>query len=294
MNDRMFSHPQVQANVAHLRDGLRYLIEGPATGPLAVGEGEGPGRFLDPAHVCEAIGRALGRDEVFAGRAVLVTAGPTHEPVDPVRYVGNRSSGRMGYAIARAAWRRGAEVTLVSGPSSLPEPYGVRTVRVETAQEMHDAVAAVLGDADLSVFAAAVADFRPGSPHDRKVKRAHAGDALTIDLVANPDVALDTRALRKAGSVAVGFALETDDLRENARKKLEAKGFDLIVANDAGEEGAGFGVETNRVTLLSRDGRCDALPLMSKDEVADILLDRVADCLAAPSEKAMSDPEEGA
>lgn len=276
MNDRMFSHPQVQENLAHVRNRLAYRIAGPAEGALAVGEGEGPGRMLEPHQIVEAVGRALIPENAFTDRRVLVTAGPTHEPIDPVRYVGNRSSGRMGYAIAQAAWRRGARVTLVSGPSTLEHPYGVDVVPVNTAREMLDAVEGVIGSADVSIFAAAVADFRPVDPRDQKVKRADTGDEWNVALEANPDVALETRAGRKAGSVAVGFALETEDLIENARKKLEGKGFDLLVANDATEDGAGFDVTTNRVTILSVGGEAEELPMLSKHQVAEELLDRVA------------------
>lgn len=279
MNDRMYAHAQVQENLEHLRDRLGYQIAGPVEGALAVGEGAGPGRMIEPWQIEESIGRALGTDPALLGRQVLVTAGPTHEPIDPVRYVGNRSSGRMGYAIAQAAWRRGAEVTLVSGPSSLDPPFGVEVVRVETAQEMHDAVAARIGGSDVNVFSAAVADFRPADAKDSKVKRAATGDALTVDLTENPDVANDTRAARKAGSLNVGFALETDDMLAHAAEKLARKGFDLLVANDATEEGAGFDVSTNRVTLLTPDGSSEALPLLSKDEVAEEILDRVAPLL---------------
>jgi len=276
MNDRMFAHPQVQENLGHLRDRLGYEIAGPAEGALAVGEAEGPGRMLEPEQIEEVIGRALGRDPAFVGRRVLVTAGPTREPIDPVRYVGNRSSGRMGYAIARAAWRRGAEVTVVSGPSSLEAPYGVDLVLVETAEEMNDAVAGLLPSADVSVFAAAVADFRPVEKKEQKVKREKTGDTLDLSMTANPDIAGGTASLRKAGSVTVGFALETADLVENAKRKLEKKGFDLLVANDATEEGAGFEGVTNRVTFLTAAAEPEALPLLSKDEVAEALLDRVA------------------
>jgi phosphopantothenoylcysteine decarboxylase/phosphopantothenate--cysteine ligase len=276
MNDRMFSHPQVQANLAHLRERIRYRIAGPAEGALAVAEGEGPGRMIEPWQIEEHVGRALGEDPAFTGRAVLVTAGPTREPLDPVRYVGNRSSGRMGYAVAQAAWRRGARVSLVTGPSALDAPEGVDVVHVETAREMYDAVAELLPTADVSVFAAAVADFRPGEPRDRKVKRATEGPELTLTLTANPDVAADTRDLRKPGSVVVGFALETDDVLEHAAGKLRAKGFDMLVANDATAEGSGFDVPTNRVTILSGDGAPEELPLLTKDEVAEEILDRVA------------------
>ncbi len=283
MNDRMWDHPQTRANAAHLRDGLGYHLAGPAVGPLAYGEGEGPGRMVEPAEIVERVGRLLATDERFRGRRVLVTAGPTREPLDPVRFVGNRSSGRMGYAVARAAWRRGAEVVLVSGPTELDDPPGVEVVRVETAREMDEAVREHVASADLSVFAAAVSDYRPASPAGKKLKRAEAGPETTVELTENPDVAGGSRAVRKDGAVTVGFALETDDLLENGRRKLEEKGFDLLVANDATEEGAGFGVETNRVTLLADGGEAEELPLLSKDEVAERILDRVADRLAGRS-----------
>lgn len=276
MNDRMFSHPQVQANLAHLRDRLDYRIAGPAEGALAVGEGDGPGRMLEPAQIVEHVGRALGADEAFVGRRVLITAGPTREPVDPVRYVGNRSSGKMGYAIARAAWRRGAEVTLVSGPTALDPPEGVDVVPVQTAVEMYDAVTDLLPTADVSVFAAAVSDYRPATAFESKIKRADVGPELTVEFTANPDIAADTRERRREGSIVVGFALETDDLAANARGKLEAKGFDLLVANDAAADGAGFEVDTNRVTILTSGGGVEELALMSKDGVAEEILDRVA------------------
>ncbi len=280
MNDRMFAHPQVQANLAHVRDFLGYRVAGPAEGLLAVGEGEGPGRMLEPWQIVEHVGQALGRDAALAGRRVLITAGPTREPLDPVRFLGNRSSGRMGYALAQAAWRRGAVVTLVTGPSALPPPEGVDIVSVETAQEMLDAVEGMIPSADVSIFAAAVADFRPEASKLRKIKRGETGDALTLRLTANPDIAVRTRALRRPGSVAVGFALETHDVLANARGKLEAKGFRILVANDVTEVGAGFEVDTNRVTLLDATGRVEELPLQSKDEVAEAILDRVASALA--------------
>jgi phosphopantothenoylcysteine decarboxylase/phosphopantothenate--cysteine ligase len=275
MNDRMFAHPQVQANLAHVRDRIGYLIAGPADGALAVGEGEGPGRMLEPAEIVEHIGRALEDEGPLTGKRVLITAGPTREALDPVRYLGNRSSGKMGYAIARAAWRRGAHVTLVSGPTSLDLPAGVDVLPVETAVQMYGAVERVLPTADVSIFSAAVADYRPAAPADEKMKRADAGPDLSIDLAANPDVAAGTRDSRREGSIAVGFALETSDLAANAKKKLDAKGFHLLVANEAGVPGSGFEVDTNRVTIFSAGGE-EALPLLSKDEVAEEILDRVA------------------
>lgn len=276
MNDRMFAHPQVQANLAHLRSKLGYTIAGPAEGALAVGEGEGPGRMLEPWQIEEHVGRALAGQGPLSGRRVLVTAGPTREPLDPVRYVGNRSSGRMGYAIAQAAWRRGADVSLVSGPSAIAPPVGVDYVPVETAVEMLEAVSDLLPSAHVSVFAAAVADFRPVDPRDHKVKRADTGGELTVELTENPDVAGDTVSSRREGSVAVGFALETSDLIANAEKKLNAKALDFLVANDATDEDSGFDVPTNRVTILSADGEPEELPLMIKEEVAEEILDRIA------------------
>ena len=276
MNDGMFSHPQVQENLAHVRDTLGYSIAGPAVGPLAVGEGVGRGRMLEPWQILEHIGRALASDANWTGRRVVVTGGPTREPLDPVRYLGNRSSGRMGYSIAQAAWRRGASVTLVSGPTTLADPEGVDMVRVETAREMYEAVESVLPEADVSVFSAAVADFRPLDPSAGKIKKQRTDGELSIALTENPDVSAGTQAKRRADSVVVGFALETDDVLANARGKLERKGFDFLVANDAGEAGAGFEVSTNRVTILSREGEPEVLPLLSKDEVAERILDRVA------------------
>jgi phosphopantothenoylcysteine decarboxylase/phosphopantothenate--cysteine ligase len=275
MNDKMFSHPQVQANLAHLRDKLGYTVAGPAEGALAVGEGEGPGRMIEPWQIEEYVGRALSGKGSLTQKRVLVTAGPTREAVDPVRYLGSRSSGRMGFAIAQAAWRHGAAVTLVSGPTTLEIPVGVDLIPVESAVEMYDAVQGLVSSADVTVFAAAVADFRPLEAKAQKVKRAETGDSLTVPLVANPDVAADTMGLRKRGSFAVGFALETNDLLVNAQKKLEAKDFDLLVANDATEVGSGFEVPTNRVTFLSRDGAPEELPLMSKEAVAEELIERV-------------------
>ena len=192
-----------------------------------------------------------------------------------VRYVGNRSSGRMGFALAAAAWRRRAQVSVVSGPVALEDPYGVDVVRVQTAREMFDRVSEGLPEADVSIFASAVADFRPRDASEGKLKRADTGSELALSLTENPDVAGGTRERRKTGSIAVGFALETGSLLENGRKKLEAKDFDLLVANDATEEGAGFEVETNRVTLLARGRLSEELSLLSKHEVAEIVLDRI-------------------
>jgi phosphopantothenoylcysteine decarboxylase/phosphopantothenate--cysteine ligase len=277
MNDAMWAHTQTQANVEHLRDRLGYRIVGPATGPLAWGEGSGPGRMSDETEIIAHVGRALEGDGPLTGRKVLVTAGPTREPLDPVRVISNRSSGKMGMAIAAAAWRRGADVTLVAGPTTASPPPGPHHVKAETAVEMARGVMDNVTDADVLIMAAAVADFTPASPSKTKIKRADG--VPMIEMEAAPDILAESRPLRPASLVAVGFALETGDGEAEATRKLEAKGLDLIVLNHADEEGAGFDVDTNRVTLIGRSGAAESLPLMSKDEVAERILDRVIEIL---------------
>jgi phosphopantothenoylcysteine decarboxylase/phosphopantothenate--cysteine ligase len=272
MNDRMYAHPETQANLALLRARGVHIL-GPVTGPLAEGEGEGPGRMVEPEEIVAHAERLLRSDAPWAGRRILVTAGPTREPVDPVRVVTNRSSGRMGHALARAAWLRGGDVTLVTGPAAV-EPFpGVEVVRVQTTAEMAAAVAEALPLADVLLMAAAPADYRPAAPLARKAKRAEG--TLRIELEPTPDILGGTTARRKKGAVIVGFALETGDAVAGARAKLESKGLDLVVANDATEPGAGPEVPTNRVTIVSRDS-VDPLPLLSKEETAEAILDRVA------------------
>jgi phosphopantothenoylcysteine decarboxylase / phosphopantothenate---cysteine ligase len=277
MNDRMWDHPQTQANAAHLR-ALGYRLVGPAIGPLAHGEGSGAGRMEEPEVILEHVGRALGASEVFTGRKLVVTAGPTREPVDAVRVLSNRSSGRMGYAIAAAAWRRGADVVLITGPAELTPPIGPEIVRIETAEQMRDAVAASIADADALIMAAAVADFRPAEPSATKIKKTAGAPALALE--AAPDVLKTTLGQRSKNLRVVGFALETNDHLDNARRKLEEKALDLIVLNDATEPGAGFEVDTNRVTILGRESQPEVLPLQSKHEVAEIILDRLTPLLA--------------
>jgi phosphopantothenoylcysteine decarboxylase/phosphopantothenate--cysteine ligase len=278
MNDRMWAHPQVLANVRHAR-ALGYQVLDPDDGPLAAGEGSGPGRMPEPETIVAHVGRLLEGTGSLAGARVVVTAGPTREALDPVRYVSNHSSGKMGVALAAAAWRRGAEVALVAGPIAAPVPPGVRLTRVESTAEMAGAVAAELPQADVLIMAAAPADYRPAVVAAQKMKRT--GGPLALELAPTADILAGTRAMRRDGAVIVGFALETTDLEANARRKLDAKGLDLIVLNDATEPGAGFGVDTNRVTLLTRDGAAEALPLMPKTEVADAILDRVERLRAA-------------
>jgi phosphopantothenoylcysteine decarboxylase/phosphopantothenate--cysteine ligase len=276
MNDRMYAHPETQANLALLRSrGVQVL--GPAAGPLAHGEGEGPGRMVEPEVICAHAERLLRAAAPWSGRRVLVTAGPTREPLDPVRMLSNRSSGRMGFALARAAWLRGAEVTLVSGPTALGPPAGVETVPVETTAEMAAAVAAALPVADLLLMAAAPADYRPSAPSPTKTRRADG--PLKVELEPTPDILATTAERRKKGAIVVGFALESGDPVPAARAKLAAKQLDLVVANDADEPGAGPGVATNRVTLVSATGT-EPLPLQSKEEVAEAILDRVEPLLS--------------
>jgi phosphopantothenoylcysteine decarboxylase / phosphopantothenate---cysteine ligase len=273
MNDRMWAHAQTQANAAHLRS-LGYTLLPPDDGMLAVGEGSGPGRMPAPETIFAYVGRLLERDGLLKDKSVLVTAGPTREPLDPVRFLSNYSSGKMGVAIAAAAWRRGAHVTLVAGPLAVPAPVGVTLVPVHTTVEMRDAVAERIGASDVLVMSAAPADYTPAIPSSGKLKKT--GNDRTVQLRETPDILVSTRDKRRAGSIIVGFALETDDLLENAKRKLESKGLDIVVLNAANEPGAGFGVDTNRVTLVQRGkSEPEQLPLMDKRDVAEEILDRV-------------------
>jgi phosphopantothenoylcysteine decarboxylase/phosphopantothenate--cysteine ligase len=272
MNDHMWAHPQTRANVSHL-ESLGYSVLPPDDGMLAVGEGSGPGRMPEPETIFAHVMRLIAPRRGLAGKRVVVTAGPTREPIDPVRYISNHSSGKMGVRIAEAAWRRGADVALVAGPLSIPLPVGPVIQRVETTEEMARAVEGQLPSADVLIMAAAPADFRPADPAPQKLKKQQHGKSLA--LMGTPDILKTTAAARKSGAVIVGFALETQDVIANGREKLAEKQLDMIVANDATEAGAGFGVDTNRVTLVLSDGREEHLPLMSKADVADAILDRV-------------------
>ncbi|HYV97668.1 MAG TPA: bifunctional phosphopantothenoylcysteine decarboxylase/phosphopantothenate--cysteine ligase CoaBC [Gemmatimonadaceae bacterium] len=271
MNDRMWAHRQTQENVARCRE-TGYTVVEPDTGDLAVGEGAGPGRMPEPETILAHVARAIEKPSL-AGKSIVVTAGPTREAIDPVRFISNRSSGKMGVALAAAAWRRGASVTLVHGPLEVAVPAGARAINVESTSEMRDAVRAALGDADALIMAAAPADFAAAAPSDRKIKKS--GGAQPLGLAPTPDILAETRANRKPNAVVIGFALETNDVLANARGKLSAKGLDAIVVNDATETGAGFGTDTNHVTILFADGREEPLELMPKSEVADAVLDRL-------------------
>ncbi len=273
MNTGMWNHPATQANLAALRDYGCYFIE-PTTGRLAC-RTEGVGRMADVPTIFDAIHALLARGDSWAGKRVLITAGPTREPIDPVRYLTNRSSGKMGYAVAEAARLRGATVTLVSGPTGLPAPGGVEMVRVETAAEMRDAVLPRAEAADVVIAAAAVSDFRPAEAAALKMKKSETLPSLA--LAANDDILAQLGQRKRPGQTLVGFAAETGDTLMYARQKLDAKNLDWIVANDVTLEGAGFDGDTNIVTLLGRGGAETALPLLTKREVAERLLDTLSE-----------------
>ncbi|PYM36248.1 MAG: bifunctional phosphopantothenoylcysteine decarboxylase/phosphopantothenate--cysteine ligase CoaBC [Candidatus Rokuibacteriota bacterium] len=269
MDGGMWEHPAVVANVATLR-GRGVAVLEPDAGALASGL-SGKGRFPEPDAIVEAIRRALTPVRDLAGERLLVTAGPTREPIDPVRYISNRSSGKMGYGLAGAALRRGAAVTLVSGPTALTPPPGAVFVPVQTAEEMREAVLQHLADATLVIKAAAVADYRArqAAPVKLKGKRD-----LTLDLTPNPDILAEVAA-RRTGAFIVGFAAETHDVVAHARQKLESKGIDLLVVNDVSQRGIGFDAEENEVLLLDRWSGQKALPRMAKADVADAILTHV-------------------
>jgi len=272
MNDRMWAHHQTRANVAHLRE-IGYTVLDPDEGPLAVGEGSGPGRLPEPEAIVAHVARLLEPAGALRGKRLVVTAGPTREPIDPVRFLSNRSSGKMGVAIAAAAWRRGADVRLIAGPLSVPGPTGASVTTVETTEQMRAEVGRAIREADALIMAAAPADFRPAAPADQKIKKANAPPAIALE--PTPDILASTIASRSKKLVTVGFALETSSALEHGRGKLASKQLDLIVVNDATERGAGFTVDTNRVTFIDREGRTDEQPLMAKGDVADLILDRV-------------------
>jgi phosphopantothenoylcysteine decarboxylase/phosphopantothenate--cysteine ligase len=276
MNDEMYAHPQTRANLERLRS-RGVGIVGPETGALAEGPSERPGRMSEPETILAHAARTVRGTGRLAGRRVVVTAGPTRESIDPVRVVTNRSSGKMGYRVAEVAWERGADVVLITGPTALTAPVGVRVLRVETTKELEHAVRGELPAADVLVMAAAPADFRPSDPSDSK--RARNDGALAIPMEPTDDILSATRGERKAGSVTVGFALETGDALAKGRAKLERKDLDLIVVNDALEPGAGFEVDTNRVALIAREGSARILPLQSKRDVAEAILDAVEHAL---------------
>jgi phosphopantothenoylcysteine decarboxylase/phosphopantothenate--cysteine ligase len=271
MNPRMWDHPETRENTARL--GLRgvVLVE-PESGDMACGD-EGAGRLAALELVVAETLLAASRSSSLEGLSVLVSAGPTHEPLDPLRYLGNVSSGKMGMALAAAARSRGAAVTLVTGPTALSPPWGVDVIRVTTALEMRDSMLSAARQAEIVVMSAAVADHRPETPSERKISKK---EPYEVRLVPNPDILAQLVAQRRPGQIIVGFAAETHDHEARARAKRERKGCDLLLANDVTAPGAGFGVDTNVVTLVDAEGRSESWPLMSKRQVAERLFDEVA------------------
>ena len=317
MDGDMWTHPATVSNVARLREGFGYTVVAPDSGPLASGQ-SGVGRLAELPAIVDAVVAAVApspvrqpsaaarpplatgapREADLVGRRIVVTAGGTREPIDPVRYLGNRSTGKMGVALAEAALARGAAVTLIAAAVEVALPEGADVVHIESTAELRAALQVAMGpdaaSADALVMAAAVADFTPATRSDRKIARA---DGLTLELSPTPDllaeVAAATSARGGARPVLVGFAAETGSL-DRAPAKLQAKGIDLLVANDVSEPGSGFGTDTNRVTILDRGGAIDELPMLSKREVADRILDRVAHALDARDAAAQTGASEPA
>jgi phosphopantothenoylcysteine decarboxylase/phosphopantothenate--cysteine ligase len=274
MHTGMFQHPATQGHLRSLSE-RGVVVVGPATGPLAAGD-EGVGRMSEPEDILSAAEAALGAGRDLPGKRLLVTAGPTHEPIDPVRFIGNRSSGKMGYAVAREAAARGADVTLVAGPVAIPDPPGVRVLRVETAEDMRRAALSWADAVDAVVMAAAVADWRPAEEAPGKLKKESGPPAL--QLVPTPDILRELGDL-KGRPLLVGFAAETGDLETAGRGKLAAKGLDLIVVNQVGREGTGFGSDTNDAMILSATGDDEPLRTWTKPELATAICDRLAKLL---------------
>jgi phosphopantothenoylcysteine decarboxylase/phosphopantothenate--cysteine ligase len=271
MNDNMYDNPITQENIEKLKARGFIFIE-PAYGRLASGK-TGKGRLAEIDKILGTIRKVLGRCGDMAGRKIVITAGGTREPIDPVRYIGNRSSGKMGYALAEAARDRGADVMLVTATACLPETAGMQVIDVATAAEMKKAVTDAVKNADALIMAAAVADYRPENAATSKIKKDN--DGLTLELVKTADILAET----KGDFIKVGFAAETEDLIPNAQKKLKEKNIDLIIANDITDKDSGFDADTNKVTIIDKSGKVEELPLMSKREVADKILDRVVELI---------------
>jgi len=272
MHTNMLENAITQENLAKLKARGFVIIE-PAWGHLASGK-KGRGRLADVDKIMGTIQQVLGRSGDLAGQHIVVTAGGTQEPIDPVRHIGNRSSGKMGYAMAEAARDRGATVTLITALTSLPDPVGIEVSPVRTAIQMKESVAKAVAQTDVLIMAAAVADYQPKTPAREKIKKK--SPSLTLELIRTPDILAEV----KGDFIRVGFAAESEDLIKNARQKLQRKQLDLIAANDIRATDSGFSVDTNKVTLIDRDGKVESLPLLTKREVADKILDRVAELLA--------------
>jgi len=276
MNTQMYKNPIVQNNIIKLKE-LGYEFINPGEGRLACGD-EGTGKMAEPIQIIEHL-KNLFTEKDLNGKKIIVTAGPTQEAIDPVRYITNRSSGKMGYAIAKEASRRGADVILIAGPTDLEVPDGVKFERITTTQEMLEKINLYFDDADVLVKAAAPSDYKPTHFSDKKIKKENGIDKLEIDFEKNPDIAAYFGARKKNKQLIVGFAAETDDLYENATKKIQSKNLDFIVANDVTMEGAGFEVDTNIVSIIYKDGTIENLPIMEKSELAKIIIDKIKDIL---------------
>lgn len=278
MNTHMFTHPATDENIEKLKTRGIKIIE-PGFGELACGY-SGPGRLAPMADILDELHTALTNQDLD-GVHVLVTAGPTQEAIDPVRYISNRSSGKMGYAVARAALRHGAEVTLISGPTSLTAPRKAALITVESAEQMRGACEKAFVEADVLIMAAAVADYRPEVAAKRKIKKTETG--MTLDLTPCPDILKGLSSKKRKDQILIGFAAETDDLIKNAKKKIERKSLDLIVANPVNVPDAGFEHDTNRIQIIDSTGAVEPHPLMTKDEAAEVIVQRLAKLLKKKS-----------
>ncbi|HHV39153.1 MAG TPA: bifunctional phosphopantothenoylcysteine decarboxylase/phosphopantothenate--cysteine ligase CoaBC [Tepidimicrobium sp.] len=279
MNTNMYLNPIVQQNIDYLKT-LGYKFIDPGTGFLAC-QTHGPGRMAEPADIVEYL-NGIYYNKDLEGSKIIVTAGPTIEPIDPVRYITNHSSGRMGYCIAEEAYKRGAETILITGPTSLLAPEGAKVVKVNTTWEMFDAVKEEFEDCDILIKAAAPSDYRPEKVSKQKIKKDKNLDGLNIKLTKNPDIAAYFGGIKK-DRIVVGFAAETDNLIQYAEKKLREKNLDFIVANDISKDGAGFKSDTNIITIIDRDGAISDYPILDKSKIAEIILDKIRNLLNAKS-----------
>lgn len=276
MDVDMWHHPTTQENVKRLQDFGNQLIP-VEHGELASGL-VGEGRLAEPEHIVSYLDDFFGRNQDFEGKKILITAGPTYEPIDPVRFIGNRSSGKMGVAIAEAATRRGATVTLILGPSKvLPTEPNIQLIKVETTQQMYEAALQHFPSSDIGILSAAVADYRPKEAALQKIKRQ--GENLTLELIENPDIAATLGKTKREGQLLVGFALETQNEAQNAQAKMVKKNFDLIVLNSLNDSGAGFELSTNKITILGRDNKLQKFELKSKTAVAEDILNEIVKIL---------------
>lgn len=276
MNTNMYKNPILQKNINTLKE-LGYNFVNPESGRLACGD-EGEGKLASPEVIVNEVIELLNdEDKDLQGKKILITAGPTVESIDPVRYITNRSTGKMGYAIAKIAANRGADVTLVSGPTNIEVPYNIKKlIKIQSAEDMYNAIIDNFDENQVIIKSAAVADYKPKTYSDKKIKKSN--DDLVIELDRNKDIAYELGRIKK-DKILVGFAAETNDLIENAKGKVNKKNLDFIVANDLTEEGAGFGTDTNIVKIIDREGNINKYPQMKKDEVANVILDKVKSLL---------------